>query len=200
MNHRTIVTAGVLFAVMLFGGSRAFSAPVPTNGRAIFVQVETTLGNFTLELYPEKVPKTVENFLAYVDDGYYKRTIFHRVIDNFVIQGGAYEAKTGKEKPARSPIKNESSNGLSNKRGTIAVARGLDPDSGTSQFFINQKDNPFLDADNFRDKVGHCVFGKVIEGMDVIDKIAGVKTSSQGNLSDVPTEEVIIFSIRRLKR
>jgi len=160
------------------------------------VVMETNMGTIVLELYEDKAPLTVKNFLQYVDDKHYDGTIFHRVIDGFMIQGGGYEPGL-KERKTRPPIKNESHNGLSNLRGTIAMARTSEPDSATAQFFINVKDNTFLDRANARDKVGYCVFGRVIEGMDVVDKIKAVKTTRKGFHDDVPEKDVIILSVRR---
>ncbi len=157
------------------------------------VKVDTNLGSFVIELYPEKAPKTVENFLQYVRDGFYDGTIFHRVIDGFMIQGGGFTPDF-ERKQTRAPILNEADNGLKNTRGTIAMARTMDPHSATSQFFINVKDNPFL---NFTAKTprgwGYAVFGKVVEGMDVVDKIRKVPTGPGGMFpKDVPQEPVII--------
>jgi cyclophilin family peptidyl-prolyl cis-trans isomerase len=156
------------------------------------VVVDTSLGSFKVELDEEKAPATVKNFLQYVDDKFYDGTTFHRVIRSFMIQGGGYEPGM-KEKPTRAPIKNESANGLDNKRGTIAMARTNNPNSATSQFFVNVVDNAFLDRANARDRVGYCVFGKVTEGMDVVDKIRDVKTK----VGDTPVQNVVIKSIRR---
>jgi peptidyl-prolyl cis-trans isomerase A (cyclophilin A) len=152
------------------------------------VLIKTSKGDIKVELYKEKAPISVENFLSYVNDGYYSGTIFHRVIKNFMIQGGGFTADM-KQKPTKDPIKNEAKNGLSNSKGTLAMARTAVVDSATSQFFINHADNKFLDHGT-RD-YGYAVFGKVIEGMDVVDKIAIVPTGHQ----DVPTETVTIESI-----
>lgn len=159
------------------------------------VQVNTTLGSFTLELEPEKAPRTVANFLEYVDDGFYDGTLFHRVIKDFVIQGGGYTSGMV-EKETRDPIINEADNGLSNVRGTVAMARAQDPDSATSQFYINLKDN--LDLDAGPGQRGYTVFGHVAEGMDVVDRIAEVDTGEQEGFQDVPLEDVVIQSIRRV--
>ncbi|MCY7296595.1 peptidylprolyl isomerase [Alteromonas sp. a30] len=156
------------------------------------VTLHTNFGKITLKLDAEKAPKTVENFLSYVKDGFYDNTIFHRVINGFMVQGGGMEpgmnAKTTKD-----PIENEANNGLENKVGTIAMARTNDPHSATAQFFINVSNNDFL---NFRSETadgwGYCVFGEVVEGMDVVDKIKGVVTGSSGFHQDVPVEDVII--------
>jgi peptidyl-prolyl cis-trans isomerase B (cyclophilin B) len=163
--------------------------------RQLVVAMETSLGTIKIELYPDKAPITVKNFLQYVRDKHYNGLIFHRVIPNFMIQGGGMEPGL-KERKTRDPIKNESANGLSNKRGSVATARTADPDSATSQFFINVKDNDFLDKAKMRDQVGYCVFGKVIEGMDVVDKIKDVPTRAFGAHRDVPVEDVVIKSVR----
>ncbi len=163
---------------------------------SIKVEMKTNAGNVVLELYPDKAPKTVENFLQYVKDGFYKNTIFHRVIPNFMIQGGGFDAAL-KQKPTRSPIHNEAANGLKNEMGTIAMARTSDPHSATAQFFINVANNGFLNykASN-QNGYGYTVFGKVISGMDVINKIASVQTGSSGPFtSDVPKSNVIIEDV-----
>ena len=157
--------------------------------------MKTTKGDITLELYPDKAPATVENFMSYVDDNFYDGTIFHRVIADFMIQGGGYTEDFTK-KPSRSPIKNEAANGLKNKRGTIAMARTGEPHSATNQFFINHVDNSFLDhTAKTEEGYGYCVFGKVIQGMDVVDAIAGVPTDQEDN----PKETIKIISVQRLK-
>ncbi len=159
------------------------------------IKLNTNHGTIVLELDAEKAPKTVENFLQYAREGFYDGTIFHRVIDGFMIQGGGMEPGM-REKPTRDPIPNEADNGLPNARGTIAMARTPDPHSATAQFFINVADNDFL---NHRaptpDGWGYCVFGKVVEGMDVVDKIKGVDTTTRGHHQDVPVEDVIIESV-----
>ncbi len=163
------------------------------------VLMETTSGDILIELYPDKAPKTVANFLEYVDKGFYKNTIFHRVIPGFMIQGGGYTARM-EEKPTEAPITNEADNGLANDRGTIAMARTMEPHSATAQFFINLVDNDFLNftAPNVQGW-GYCVFGKVTEGMDVVDKIAKVKTKSQGMHQDVPADLIIITNASRFE-
>jgi peptidyl-prolyl cis-trans isomerase A (cyclophilin A) len=153
------------------------------------VVLETTLGNIEIQLEPEKAPITVKNFLAYVDAGFYDGTVFHRVIPGFMIQGGGFDADLH-QKETRAPIKNEASNGLENERGTVAMARTSNPDSATAQFFINLKDNDFLNHGS-RDE-GYAVFGHVVGGMDVVDKIAGVSTGNRGMHQNVPTEPVVI--------
>ena len=155
-----------------------------------FVVMETSLGSIKLELDDQKAPITVQNFLSYVDDQFYDGTVFHRVIPDFMIQGGGLDA-TLTEKPGRDPVINESGNGLTHKRGTIAVARTSDLNSGRSQFFINLKENDFLN------KAKYCVFGEVIEGMEVVDKIAKVATGNKGVHQNVPVEPVVIRWVRR---
>jgi len=167
------------------------------------VVLDTSLGAITLEVYSDKAPITVENFLKYVDEGFYDNLIFHRVIPGFMVQGGGMtdqvvEKSVGKHQP----IKNESDNGLSNDRGTIAMARTSDPNSATCQFFINHADNPSLNnhADNprlNRDGAGYTVFGKVIDGLDVVDKIAKVPTTTRGPHENVPLKPVYIKSAKR---
>jgi len=155
------------------------------------VKLHTNHGVITLELDAEKAPQTVANFLAYVEAGHYNNTIFHRVIGNFMIQGGGFEPGM-KQKDTQAPIKNEAGNGLSNTAGTIAMARTSDPHSATAQFFINVNDNLFLDKEQSQDGWGYCVFGRVIEGMDVVNKIKGVATGRSGFHQDVPKEDVVI--------
>jgi len=161
------------------------------------VLIKTNLGEMTVELYPDKAPKTVENFLAYVNAKFYDGTVFHRVIDNFMIQGGGFTPDL-RQKATRPAIANEAKNGLSNSRGTLAMARTGDPNSATAQFFINVVDNPRLDytSDANGSTWGYCVFGKVISGLDVVDKIKAVPTGAQGPFkSDVPTTPVVIEKI-----
>jgi peptidyl-prolyl cis-trans isomerase B (cyclophilin B) len=159
------------------------------------IKMNTNKGTIVLELDAEKAPITVANFIQYAKDGFYDGTIFHRVIDGFMIQGGGMLPGMT-EKQTNAPIKNEADNGLKNERGTIAMARTPDPDSASSQFFINVKDNSFLNySAPTPDGWGYCVFGKVVEGMDVVDEIKGVATGSSGYHQDVPTEDVIIESV-----
>lgn len=187
-----LLLGGFLALVMLF------SPPGPTaeEQKNPIVRIETSLGTIRVELYPLQAPETVKNFLQYVDDRFYDGLIFHRVIKDFMIQGGGFEPGM-KPRKTRPPIKNESANGLSNRRGTIAMARTADPDSATSQFYINVRDNTFLDRKEARDGVGYCVFGRVIEGMDVVDKISLVKTTTREGYRDVPEQDVVIKSVRR---
>jgi len=158
------------------------------------VKLETSMGNIVIELNEQVTPVTVKNFLGYVEAGFYDGTIFHRVIPGFMIQGGGF-TKQMAEKDTRAPIINEAKNGLSNEKGTIAMARTSDPDSATAQFFINHRDNDFL---NYIDdsKAGYAAFGKVTEGMDVVDAIASVETTTRNGMDDVPVEPVIIQSAK----
>jgi peptidyl-prolyl cis-trans isomerase A (cyclophilin A) len=173
--------------------------PVKTAGKNPVVLVQTSMGNIKLELFEKEAPISVKNFLAYVNSGFYSGTIFHRVIPNFMIQGGGFTTDF-KEKPTNSPIKNEAGNGIKNVRGTLAMARTFIIDSASAQFFINVKDNDFLNhSSNSMQGYGYAVFGKVIEGLDVVDKIAAVPTGMHGDFSDVPKKEVIINSMKVLK-
>jgi cyclophilin family peptidyl-prolyl cis-trans isomerase len=169
------------------------------NAANLQVEIKTNSGNIILELYPDKAPKTVENFLGYVKDGHYKGTIFHRVIPGFMIQGGGFD-KTLKQKPTRQPIENEAANGLKNEIGTVAMARTSDPNSATAQFFINLANNAFLNyTAPTQQGYGYTVFGKVIQGMDIVKKIAAIPTGSSGPFpGDVPKQTVIIEEIRLL--
>lgn len=167
-------------------------AAVSVANAATQVLFETNQGNFTVEVYADKAPKTVENFLQYVKDGFYSNTIFHRVIGRFMIQGGGFDRELN-EKSTRAPVVNEANNGLVNQTGTIAMARTPDPNSATAQFFVNVADNQFLDyASPEPDRIGYCVFGKVISGMDVVFKISNLPTGNQRGFSDVPIRTVII--------
>jgi len=189
------ICLGIVFLVMIASTSMPNNAN-PANPKVLMV---TSKGNITIELFADKAPITVKNFLSYVDSGHYDGTIFHRVIKGFMIQGGGLTPDLV-EKPAQSPIKNEATNGLSNKRGTIAMARTNVIDSATCQFFINHVDNPSLDhKDNTPGGFGYAVFGKVIKGMDVVDAIASVKTGTVKYYRDVPRETIKIISVRRLE-
>ena len=172
------------------------ATPIPANKE--YVRIYTSKGTIEAELWPETAPITVSNILSYVDQKFYDGLIFHRVIPNFMIQGGGFTADMKQKQPGR-PIKNEASRDALNKRGTLAMARTMVIDSATSQFFINHKDNVFLDH---KDKTvlgfGYCAFGKVIDGMDVVDAIAKVKTTRIGPHADVPAEPVVINTIRRM--
>ncbi len=160
----------------------------------IEVIFSTNQGNITIELYADKAPITVKNFLSYVDEGFFTDTIFHRVIPNFMVQGGGF-TKDMKQKPTKAPIKNEADNGLRNSRGTLAMARTSVVDSATGQFFINLVDNSFLD-NGVRD-FGYAVFGKVVSGMDVVDKMGAVKTTTVAGQQNVPVEPIIVISAKR---
>lgn len=163
----------------------------PLSAWAQKVRLSTTVGDVVIELDATKAPMTVENFVKYVKAGHYDGTVFHRVIPNFMIQGGGMTPDL-KEKPTRKPIGLESRNGLLNVRGSVAMARTGEPNSATSQFFINVKDNDFLNAEQSRDGHGYAVFGKVIEGMDVVDKIKEVPTGNNGPHQNVPLEPIVI--------
>jgi cyclophilin family peptidyl-prolyl cis-trans isomerase len=159
------------------------------------VTLDTSMGAITIELYADKAPVTVKNFLDYVAAGHYDNTIFHRVIPNFMVQGGGFESGM-RQKRTRPSIINESSNGLKNERGTLAMARTSDPDSASSQFFINTVNNDFLNKASARDGVGYCVFAKVIVGMDVVDKIVAVPTADKSGHQNVPKTDVVIRSAK----
>ena len=179
---------------------RIYAAPLPDylrQPRPDVVLMETSAGKIKIRLFTDKAPLTVKNFLGYVEARFYDGVIFHRVIPNFMIQGGGFD-ESFVEKQGREPIRNESANLLSNRRGTLAVARTAIPDSGTCQFFINLKDNDFLDRVKSRDAAGYCVFGEVIEGMDVVDAIAKVETGNKGMHANVPLQPVLIRSVRRV--
>jgi cyclophilin family peptidyl-prolyl cis-trans isomerase len=161
--------------------------------------IDTSLGAITIELDAQKAPLHAANFASYADAGFYDGLVFHRVIPNFMIQGGGHSADMTQKPATGSRVKNESLNGLKNLRGTLAAARLSDPDTATNQFFINLKDNDFLDGTPATKKPGYSVFGRVTAGMDVVDKIAAVKTGTKGQYSDVPTEPVVIKSVKRAR-
>ena len=193
MTLKLIALCFLGLAAVAAGGARAAN-PI--------VVIETSMGNIKVELYEDKAPITVKNFLGYVDDKFYDGTIFHRVIGkensgkDFMVQGGGFEPGMKEKKKTKDPIKNEASNGLQNTRGTLAMARTGVVDSATAQFFINVGDNTFLDHKG-PNQYGYAVFGKVIEGMDVVDKIKAVKTTNKAGHDDVPVEDVVIRSIKR---
>jgi peptidyl-prolyl cis-trans isomerase A (cyclophilin A) len=186
---------GTLFLLLLKAAGAEDAKPVAV--------VETSFGTIEIELDRAKAPKTVANFLGYVDDKFYDDTVFHRVINNFMIQGGCFTPEL-KHKKDKAAIVNEAGNGLHNTRGTVAMARLPDPNTATSDFYINVKDNTFLDKEEDPHKAGYCVFGKVIKGMDVVDKIKSVDTGikeaeidgEKADLEDVPVEAVLIKSVR----
>lgn len=192
-----ISTTLVCGLVLGLGACLAFSSGASAQEAAEKprVELDTTAGKIVLELDPEKAPITVENFLKYVDDGYYDNLTFHRVISGFMIQGGGMDDQLAiREEGQRAPIKNESGNGLSNTRGSIAMARTNNPNSATSQFFINHADNANLD--NYGG--GYAVFGKVVEGMDVVDEIAKSPTTTKAGMKDVPVTPIYIKSAKRV--
>jgi cyclophilin family peptidyl-prolyl cis-trans isomerase len=160
------------------------------------IRFETTLGDFTIELFEKEAPLSVANFVKYIDSGFFDGTIFHRIVPGFVIQGGGF-TEDMTQKRTNPPVKNEADNGLKNSRGTLSMARTNDINSATSQFFVNLKDNDFLD--HTRGNFGYAVFAKVVDGMDVIDKIAAVETGRKRGFDDVPVEAVIMKSVRREK-
>ncbi len=185
-----------LFALLLCCAMQP-SYSLTQGKKPIMVKLHTNLGIITLQLDAEKAPVTVKNFLDYVNAGFYSNTIFHRVIDNFMIQGGGFEPGMS-QKATNAPIKNEANNGLKNDHYTIAMARTNVPDSATAQFFINTRNNDFLNYPG-QDGWGYCVFGKVVEGMDVVDKIGKVKTGRSGFHQDVPKEDVVILKAEVVK-
>jgi cyclophilin family peptidyl-prolyl cis-trans isomerase len=178
-------------AACVFAG---VSLPAQEKTKNPLVVLDTSHGKVVVELFADKAPVTVKNFLQYVDDKFYDGTIFHRVIADFMIQGGGMEPGL-EEKKTREPIKNESANGVSNERGTLAMARLPDPDTATAQFFINVKDNTRLDGSGA--KAGYAVFGRVVDGMDVVDKIRRVETATRGGHENVPVQDVVLRSARR---
>ena len=193
MNGWVILRVVLIFHFVLFQ-SIAIGYSSESNPQIV---LETTKGNIFIELYPDKAPLTVKNFMDYVDTEFYDGTIFHRVIPRFMIQGGGFTSDM-KRKPTKASVRNEADNGMKNNRGTIAMARTQDPHSATAQFFINTVDNDFL---NHRSKSGqawgYAVFGKVIQGMDVVDAISSMKTKNAGMMRDVPVESVLIVKAKR---
>jgi peptidyl-prolyl cis-trans isomerase B (cyclophilin B) len=203
MNKKLLLPLAVvmiaILSLVLFStikGNQSMNDETATNPKVL---LETTMGNFTIELDTQNAPGTSANFLTYVDDGYFVDTTFHRVIPNFMVQGGGITANMQDKPSKHAPIQNEANNGLKNDRGTLAMARTGDPHSATSQFFINHNDNAFL---NFSSESmqgwGYAVFGKVTDGMDVVDAMAGVQTGNSGGHQDVPLETITITGARRL--
>lgn len=184
MNRRHLLSACATALLLAQGHAHAQAAPR--------VKLDTSHGAIVLELAADKAPKSVDNFLEYVKTGHYDGTVFHRVIDGFMLQGGGFTADMV-QKPTRGPIPLESRNGLRNLRGTVAMARTMVPDSATAQFFINVKDNGFLDAPQSRDGQGYAVFGKVVSGLDVVDKIRTVPTGNRGGHQNVPSTPITIL-------
>ena len=203
MFHASRFLVPVLIStVLLAQGAQAQDAANPQEPQQKenpVVIIKTSKGDIKVELFEKEAPNTVKNFLQYVDDKFYGGTIFHRVIQGFMIQGGGF-TKDFSQKPTRAPVKNEAANGLKNKRGTLAMARTSDVDSATAQFFINVVDNDFLDfrAPNAQG-FGYCVFGKVTEGLDIVDAIRSVKTGNHGMFQDVPVEAIEILEVTRAK-
>ena len=190
----------LLAVLALLGGVLLFAAPpAQTDADANpQVRIQTNAGDITVELYPGEAPLTVANFLSYVDSGFYAGTVFHRVIPNFMIQGGRFTQELA-EKPTTATVNNESRNHLHNERGTIAMARTDDPDSAGAQFFINVRANLTLDFNYVTRKPGYTVFGRVVDGMDVVDGISLVNTQRVGQLDDVPVNPIVIESIQRVE-
>lgn len=184
----------LLKRLSMFAGGLTLAVAALSSQAAPFVEMQTSMGTIVIELDSGKAPITVKNFLQYAKDGFYDGTIFHRVIDGFMIQGGGFTKEMG-EKPTGAQIPNEAKNGLKNMRGTIAMARRAEPHSATAQFFINHKDNSALDYPS-QDGWGYAVFGKVTQGLDVVDKIAKVRTGNRGMFQDVPVEPVVIQSVK----
>lgn len=194
IRGRLALVAGLILALTLGAGMGVRAAKKP-----VFVKLETSLGNITLELFPDKAPATVANFLQYVNDGFYNGTIFHRVMSGFMIQGGGFGAQMN-QKPSRAPIKNEADNGMTNDAYTIAMARTSDPHSATSQFFINVVDNKMLNHTGKNPRGwGYAVFGKVVKGKEVVDKIKAVSTTNRGMHQNVPSEPVTIIKATVVK-
>ncbi|QKI89376.1 peptidylprolyl isomerase [Thiomicrorhabdus xiamenensis] len=195
MSRRLFLALKAAFLSLLL--SHAFTAQAAENPQVL---IETNKGNILVELYPEKAPKTVENFLTYVNEKFYDGTIFHRVIKDFMIQGGGFD-KYMNRKPTHAPVQNEADNGLRNRIGTLAMARTNDPHSASSQFFINTNQNSFLDH---REKSssrawGYTVFGRVIKGMRIVNEISHVRTGFKDGMGDVPAETVEIIKARQIK-
>jgi peptidyl-prolyl cis-trans isomerase A (cyclophilin A) len=189
IRSRRILLAGLSAAALALS---ALPSMAQQTQKAERVQFVTSQGKFTVEVYPDAAPKTVANFMEYVKSGFYSGTIFHRVINGFMVQGGGYD-RDMKEKPTRAPIPLEAQNGLKNKAGTVAMARTANPNSATAQFFVNVVDNSNLDYPQ-PDGNGYAVFGKVVEGMDTIDKIKGLPTTAYGPMRNVPATPVVIES------
>lgn len=194
---KKLMLAGALVAGLVSSVGFAEETEAVTSSH-LYVEMGTNAGNIVMELDGEKAPVTVDNFKSYVEDGYYDGLIFHRVIDGFMVQGGGFDADMN-QKGTKAPIQIESNNGLKNERGTIAMARTMDPNSATSQFFINTQNNGFLDYPG-QDGYGYTVFGKVVSGMDVVDQIEKVKTGNNGMHSDVPVEPIIIENMKFIEK
>jgi cyclophilin family peptidyl-prolyl cis-trans isomerase len=195
---RIILAMALVASLVSFGAYAAAGDAADDAGKPVVI-METSMGEILIRLEPQLAPLTVKNFLDYVNSGFYDNTIFHRVVKNFVIQGGAYGADL-QRKPAGAAIRNEAANGLKNRRGTIAMARGVAVDSATAEFFINVADNPILNhQDDSIQGYGYVVFGRVIEGMTVVDRIRGVETGKQKGMRKVPKLPVVIRSVRVIR-
>jgi peptidyl-prolyl cis-trans isomerase B (cyclophilin B) len=192
-NAIFIIVASIVLLTSFSGCTEDNSSSTDETGEIVYATIQTNYGNMTFELYPDKAPITVENFKKYAESGFYEGTIFHRVISDFMVQGGGFTAN-GTKKETLDPIKNEAKNGLSNKRGTIAMARTNIVDSATSQFFINTVDNSYLDYQNDQN-YGYAVFGELTDGFDVLDKIENVATANNGQYQNWPVEDVIIEKV-----
>ncbi|AEK20156.1 peptidylprolyl isomerase [Methanococcus maripaludis] len=192
-NAIFIIVASIVLLTSFSGCTEDNSSSTDETGEIVYATIQTNYGNMTFELYPDKAPITVENFKKYAESGFYEGTIFHRVISDFMVQGGGF-AVNGTKKETLDPIKNEADNGLSNKRGTIAMARTNIVDSATSQFFINTVDNSYLDYQNDQN-YGYAVFGELTDGFDVLDKIENVATANNGQYQNWPVEDVIIEKV-----
>jgi cyclophilin family peptidyl-prolyl cis-trans isomerase len=199
MARRTGVAAVLCLLALAGPLGAANKKHLPGDGMNDTFVIETSLGTITIQLDPKNAPLHSANFAKYADGQFFDGLVFHRVIPNFMIQGGGMSPDMAQKRPTEPPVRNESLNGQRNFRGTLAAARTSDPDSATSQFFINLKDNDFLDGNANSKKVGYSVFGKVTAGMDVVDKIAAVKTTTKGGHGDVPEQAVVIKSVRRSK-
>lgn len=194
MKKMFVIPVLVVFSILTAGCTQnsLLKAPVPSGPVVVMM---TTMGTIEITLDSNRAPETVKNFMSYVNDGFYTGTLFHRVIPDFMIQGGGYDMSMA-EKRTKPPIRNEAGNGLLNRRGTIAMARSTKIDSADAQFFINVKDNPSLNQTSTSQKgFGYAVFGRVTAGMEVVDMIVGVPTQSQGDMNDVPQKKVIILSV-----
>jgi peptidyl-prolyl cis-trans isomerase A (cyclophilin A) len=191
MFRKTLTALTISLTLGLFALPAGAASKNPT------VLMETSLGNVTIELFQKDAPISVKNFLSYVKDGFFNGTVFHRVIPGFMVQGGGFTSGM-KEKTTKAPIRNEAANGLKNDRGTVAMARTANPDSASAQFFINVVDNQGLNRPS-PDGHGYAVFGKVVKGMEVVDKIAAVKTGTKGQFQDVPLKPVLIKSVKVVK-
>jgi peptidyl-prolyl cis-trans isomerase B (cyclophilin B) len=199
MKSSALKLCALLLAGLWLMPAAAATASPSQKGKPIMVKLQTNKGDITLELNAEKAPNTVKNFLEYVNSGFYNGTIFHRVINGFMIQGGGFEPGM-KQKPVRAPIKNEANNGLTNDAYTLAMARTGDPHSATAQFFINVKDNAFLNHTAATAQGwGYCVFGKVVAGTEVVDAIKQVPTGNSGMFQDVPAQDVVILKAEVVK-